>query len=271
MHDIHPTAVISDEVTLSDDVTIGPNCTLTGQVTLGSGCRLVAAVHMQGPLMIGSGNIFYPGACIGFSPQHAKFDPETPGAGLIIGNDNLFREHVTVHRAYTKTPTSIGNDNYLMHHSHVGHDCAITDGCTLTGYTGLAGHVEVGEKVIFGGRSSAHQFTRVGRGAMIGGHSKLTQDVPPFCMTTSEGVIVNLNIVGMRRGGMSNEEIRNVRAIYRLIYRSGKSIASCVNELKARIGEPFVDEYLQFIESSTRGIAAGIGLRRNKRALKIDG
>lgn len=265
MPEIHASSVISDDVILADDVVVGPHCTLTGSVSVGSGCRLHAAVHLQGPLTIGERNVFYPGACIGYAPQHTKFDPATAGAGLIIGNDNLFREHVTVHRAYTEVPTSIGNDNHLMHHVHVGHDSIIADHCTLTGYTGLAGHVEVEDRVIFGGRASAHQFVRIGRGAMVGGHSKLTQDVLPFCMTESEGVIINLNIVGMRRGGMSNDEIRQVRSIYRLIYRSGKSIASCVNELKARAGEPFVDEYLQFIDGSTRGIAAGIGLRRNQR------
>jgi UDP-N-acetylglucosamine acyltransferase len=255
MGEIHPTTTIEGEVRFADDVAIGPHCVVIGPVTIESGTRLIGNVYLQGPLTIGRGNVIYPFTCLGFAPQHAKFDPNQPGQGLVIGDDNTFREHVTIHRAFTtEGPTRIGDRNYFMATSHAGHDCMIGDDCTFVNGSMLGGHVIVQDHVIVGGGSTVHQFVRLGHGAMLSGGMGTGLDLPPWFMLTGNNICGSVNLVGLRRSGMSSRQIDEVRWVYRTLYRQGMSLKQALEVIKERADSPLIAEYVRFIESSERGI-----------------
>jgi UDP-N-acetylglucosamine acyltransferase len=256
MPTVHPTAILEGEIKLAEDVIVGPCCVLTGPIVLGSGCRLIGHSYLHGPLRAGADNIVYPFSCLGLAPQHAGFDPETPGRGLVIGTGNTFREHVTVHRAFTdEGPTSIGDRNYFMTSSHAGHDCQIGNDCVLVSGALLGGHVLVQDRVTVGGGTVIHQFCRLGRGAMLGGGLANSVDVPPWFMLTGISLCGSVNLVGMRRNGLDHEQIDTVRWVYRTLYREKRSLQSALAVLRERGDDPLVAEYIDFIEGSKRGIA----------------
>ena len=259
MPQIHPSAVIQGDVQLADDVRIGPGCVLFGPVALGKGCELIANACLHGPLRMGERNILYPSAAIGFAPQDIGFDRNTPGAGCVIGNGNTFREGVTIHRGKTDQPTQIGNDNYWMAFSHAGHDAIVGSNCIFGNSTLIAGHVEVADRVISGGNVSIHQFVRLGRGVFISGAMATSLDVPPFFMVTGNNIAASLNLVGMRRSGMSRDQIDTVRWVYRTVMRSGLPPKAALVSLRERAGDPLVDEYIRFIETAKRPIIHGTG------------
>ncbi|MBT8484200.1 MAG: acyl-ACP--UDP-N-acetylglucosamine O-acyltransferase [Phycisphaerales bacterium] len=255
MPTIHPTAIIEGDVTLADDVEVGPHCVIRGTVRVGAGTRLIGSVYLTGPLTLGTANVVYPFACLGFAPQHAKYDPREPGCGLAIGDGNTIREQVIVHRAFTdEGPTRIGDGNLLMATSHVGHDCRVADGCTIVTGAVLAGHVELGGGVTVGGHAGIHQFVRVGRGAMVGGGAHLSADLLPYFLVTGRNICRSVNLVGARRSGMPRVEVDRLRWIHQTIYRRGWSTARAVAALRENAGEPLVDECLRFIDDSKRGI-----------------
>jgi UDP-N-acetylglucosamine acyltransferase len=259
MPQIHQTAILEGDVHMADDVAIGPHCVVTGPVELGPGTRLIGSAYLHGPLWMGAGNVIYPFACLGFAPQHLKFDPATPGAGLRIGSNNVFREHVTIHRAFQpEQPTTIGDRNFFMEASHAGHDCIFGSEITIVAGARLGGHVVVEDKVIIGGNASIHQFCRVGRGAMLGGATGLAGDLPPYFTLTGVNVAGAVNLVGMRRSGFTREQIDTVRWVYRTLYRSGCTIGEAKDRIAERAGDPIIDEYLRFFAGGKRTICPGI-------------
>lgn len=251
--------MIVGDAQLADDVEIGPNCVLFGSITLGAGTILIANATLHGPLTMGERNIVYPAAAIGFAPQDLGFDHDAPGSGCVIGDRNTFREGVTIHRGKTERPTRIGNDNYWMASSHAGHDAQIGNHCILANSTLLAGHVEVGDRVISGGNVSIHQFVRLGRGSFVSGSMATSLDVPPYFMVTGDNIAGSLNLVGMRRSGMTREQIDSVRWIYRVLMRSGLPPRAALVQLRERAGDPLVDEYIRFVETAKRPIIHGTG------------
>ena len=261
MPTIHPTAVVDGEVSLADDVVIGPYCVLdgtTGPITIGSGTRLLSTVHLTGPLVIGERNTIYPNACLGFPAQDLKWDPARPGAGVVIGDDNTFREGTTVHRATSdETPTSIGNDNFLMGIAHIGHDSRVGNNNIISQGAMLGGFVQVADRVNIGGAAGVHQFCRIGRGCMLGGNLVLLQDLPPFFMLTGSNVAGSLNLIGLRRSHTPSAVIEEIRWVFRTLYRSGLSMKSALSALRNHESTPTIDEYIDFIERSRRGICQG--------------
>jgi len=252
---VHPTAVLGGDVDLADDVVIGPGCVLTGPITLGAGCRIIGNAYLNGPITMGANNTVYPFACLGFAPQHRRYDSHQPGHGIAIGDENVFREHVTIHRAFTEDgPTRIGDRNYFMATSHAGHDCQIGSDNTFANATLLAGHVHVADHVTTGGNATIHQFCRAGRYAMLSGLRGASLDIPPFFTLTANNVCASVNIIGLRRAGFSREAIDNVRWMHRILYRQGFTVQTALNMLKERGDEPIVREMIDFIESSDRGI-----------------
>lgn len=255
---IHPTSAIEGDVQLADDVVIGPQCVLTGPITIAAGTRLIGHAYLNGPLTLGAKNVIYPFACLGFAPQHAKFDPNKPGLGLVIGSGNTFREHVTVHRAYTdEGPTRIGNNNYFMVNSHVGHDSILGDNNTFVNAALVAGHVQIGDRTLFAGGGAVHQFCRVGDGAMIAAMTYSTLDVPPWFMLTSINMTGSVNLVGLRRNGFTSEQISEVRWVHRTLCRSGLPVANALERLREKMNSPIIADYVRFIESSRRGVCTG--------------
>lgn len=252
---IHPTAVLEGEFDLADDVVIGPGCVLTGPITIGPGCHLIGNVYLNGPLTIGANNTIYPFSCLGFAPQHRKYDPATPGHGIVIGDDNIFREQVTIHRAFTdEGPTRIGDRNYFMAASHAGHDSQIGDDSSFANCVLLGGHVIVDDHVTIGGNTGIHQFVHIGRYTMIAGGIGATLDIPPYLTMTATNVCGSINRVGLRRAGFTHEQIDDVRWVYRTLYRRGLTVNSALDVLRERGDRPIIREYIDFIEASTRGI-----------------
>ena len=266
MPKIHPTAVLEGEITLADDVEIGPFCVLRGKISIGAGTALVSAVQLQGPLAVGAGNTCYPGVCIGFAPQDKGFRPDKDGAGTVIGDGNIFREGTSIHRATRDDrPTRIGDRNYWMANTHAAHDVQVGNDCVFANNTLFAGHAEIGDRVVTGGGAGVHQFTRVGRGAMVGGLCGASKDVCPFFTVTATNYVGSYNRIGMRRGGASPSDIDMAREIYGLLVRDRRPFSARVAALEALAGHPIADEYIAFVKGSKRGITTRHGRATHTR------
>ena len=258
MPTIHPTAILEGEIDLADDTVIGPYCVLRGPIRLGPGTHLIGNVNLQGPLTLGERNVIYPFACLGFAPQHTRYDPNTPGRGTEIGSDNTFREYAIVHRAYGKGhPTTIGDRNYFMTNSHIAHDCVVGNDCTVVTGSAIGGHVTLADRVTIGGNACVHQFCRVGRGAMLGGGLAASSDVAPWFTLTGINICGTVNLIGLRRSGASAEMIDDVRWAHQVICRRGLSLKSMIEALREREDHPIIAEYIEFIQASKRGVSAG--------------
>ena len=257
MADIHPTALIDPEVEIADDAYIGPHCVLRGPVKIGPACKLHGNAYLHGPLTLGKHNRIYPFSCLGFAPQDLKYDPAHLGAGVVIGDDNVFREGFTVHRATKDLPTRIGSGNFFMGSSHVAHDAIVGDRCIIAQGSMLGGHSQLADNVNIGGNGGVHQFCRVGRMAMIAGQTAATQDVPPFCVMHHNRTIGSLNVVGLRRAGL-RAHIDPLRRAYDIFFRGGhvnkKAIALIEAELSS---DPLVMEFVAFVKTTKRGITKG--------------
>ena len=253
MPTIHKTAVLDGDITLADDVVVGPNCVLQGEISIDAGTTLIGSVYLTGKLSIGKRNVVYPFSCLGFAAQDVNYANDMYEPGIVIGDENTFREGCTVHRATQDLPTTIGNNNYLMTTAHVGHDCLIENHVTMVTDSSLGGHVQVQDNVIIGGSSGVHQFVKIGTGAMIAGGSIATYDVLPYFMLTGVNIVGSINVIGMRRSGMDNEERTRRKEIFKLLYRSGQSLAKSIEELKTH-DDPIAKEYVDSIEQSKRGI-----------------
>ncbi|MEE2819373.1 MAG: acyl-ACP--UDP-N-acetylglucosamine O-acyltransferase [Planctomycetota bacterium] len=267
MPSIHPTAIIDPEVSLADDVTIGPHCVLSGNITIGAGTTLIGNVYLTGKLDMGESNVVYPFTSIGFAAQDVNFPSDLYEPGIVIGNNNTFREGVTIHRATQERPTTIGHHNLFMTTSHAGHDCQIGNHNTIVTDVSLGGHVHMDDHIIIGGGTVIHQFVSIGKGAMIAGGIFITGDVAPHFMATGSNIIGSVNLVGMRRKEIDREEIKERQNVYKLIYRSGNSIAKSIEALQA-LGTPTSLEYVAFIEQSRKGLVAPLTeTRKSKRGV----
>jgi UDP-N-acetylglucosamine acyltransferase len=192
-----------------------------------------------------------------------SWDPERDGAGLVIGDDNTFRESVTISRAASdEVPTRIGDGNYWMVNTHAGHDCQIGNRCVIANGTLLAGSVLVGDGVVIGGNVAVHQFCAIGRGALLSGTMGLNKDLPPFFTLTGGNIAGSINLIGMRRSGMPHEQIDDVRWVYKTLYRKGLTLKQARAQLEERSSRPIIAEYLAFLDASKRGICPARGEAR---------
>lgn len=250
---IHPLAVVSPHAELGNNVRIGPFCVVEAGVVLGDGCHLVGRVTVKSGTILGRDNLVLEGTVLGGMPQHIHM-PEHPGI-VVIGDGNVFRENVTVHRALAAGhATRIGNSCLLMVNTHVAHDCTLGDHAILTNNTMLGGHVTVAERAYLSGSVAVHQFCRIGRLAMVGGLARVRQDVPPF-ITIDGGttMVVGLNKVGLRRAGFTVTEVLQLKAAYRLIYRSGLPWEEMLEALRLEFSDGPASEFLPFFLSNKRG------------------
>lgn len=223
---ISPLAQVDPQAQLGSDVEIGPFCVVGPHVVLGDGCVLQSNVVIVGHAAIGERNRFFPGAVIGAEPQDYCY--KGGPTRVEIGDDNLFREGVTVNRGADKEDgvTRIGNRNFLMANSHVAHNCHLFNNIILTNGVLLGGHVHVHDNAIVSGNSAVHHFTTLGTGAFVGGMCRVVQDVPPYMMTVNadEPQVITINVVGMRRRGISETAIACVRRAFKLMYREHKKL-----------------------------------------------
>jgi UDP-N-acetylglucosamine acyltransferase len=203
---------------------------------------------------MGRDNTVFSGAVLGEQPQHLKYDGEP--TGVEIGDGNIFRENVTVHRGTTHSwTTRIGNGNFFMVNSHVAHDCCVGDRCILANGALVGGHCTLEDNVYLSGNCAVHQFVRVGRLALLSGCSATTKDIPPFIIQQNIDTVVGVNVIGMRRAGMANDQINAVRRAYQILYRQGLLIPNAISRIEQELGAfPAVEELVAFIRQSARGI-----------------
>ncbi len=257
---IHPTASIDPTATLGDDVEIGPFAVIGAEAVLGEGTRLRPHAVVDAYVTLGKNCDVFSGAVLGGIPQDRKFKGEK--SFLLIGDNNIIREHVTIHRAAGEgNETRIGDDNLIMAYCHIGHNCQLGSGITMANMTGISGHVQVEDRVNFGGMVGIHQFARIGRLAFVGGYSKVVQDIPPFMMADGRPCkVLDLNIVGLRRSGVSARVRADLKQAYKLLYRSEMNMSQAVETIEADLEpSPELDYLLDFI----RNIRFGTNGRQN--------
>jgi UDP-N-acetylglucosamine acyltransferase len=252
---IHPTAIIDAGAEIGAGCVIGPYCVVHAHVVLGEACWLQNHVTLAGPMRAGAGNKFYAYCSIGQQTQDLKYEGEP--TFLEVGNENTFREFVTVNRSTTGTgKTRIGNCGSFLAYSHIGHDCTVGDSVVFSNNGTLAGHVQIGDHAIMGGLTAVHQFCRVGRYAITGGCSKIVQDVPPFMIADGNPAKVRgINLVGLERSGFPPEKVKEIKEAFRLIYRSKLNTRQAIEAIRQELpASDEINQVLEFIEQSERGI-----------------
>jgi len=251
---VHPSAVVAPTARLGRDVEIGPLAVVEDDTTVGDRCLIRSHAVIRRFTTLGSDNRVHEGAVLGGEPQDVSFGGQQ--TRLLIGDRNLIREGVTIHRS-TKPggATVVGSDCFLMAYAHVAHDGCIADRVIIANNVALAGHVEVGERAFLGGGVGVHQFCRVGRLAMVGGNAKVVQDCLPFVITDGHPARARgLNVVGLRRAGYGAAQLRTLHEAYRLLLRSGLHREPALEKLEA-LADPLVDELVGFVRGSKRGFA----------------
>ncbi len=251
---IHSTAIISPEAEIAEDVQVGPYVVIEGKVRIGPGCVIRPFAHLIGPLSMGRDNLVFTGCVLGDQPQHLRYAGEPTSTE--IGDCNIFREHVTVHRGTTQAwTTRIGSHNFFMANSHVAHDCTIGNRCILANGALIGGHCVIEDGVFLSGNCVVHQFVRIGRLALLSGVSGTSKDMPPFTVQQGVNCICGINVVGMRRAGIAHADIDAVRRAFALLYRSGLTLPNALGQIEREQGQTaVVQEMLAFIRRSTRGI-----------------
>jgi UDP-N-acetylglucosamine acyltransferase len=254
---IHPTAIVDPAARIAETAEIGPYSIVGAEVEIGPRTRLMAHVYLEGPTWIGEDNLFFPYSTVGVASQDLKYKGER--AETRIGHRNRIREFVTIHRgtAGGGLVTSIGDDNLLMAYVHVAHDARIGSHVVLANGVTIGGHVEVGDWAVIGAFTGVHQFCRVGRHAMVGGYSVITQDVAPYSTTVSEreSRIFGANKTGLERRGFPSETIDRLHKAFRLLAHSKLNTSQAIARIREELPPtPEIDELIEFIVSSERGV-----------------
>jgi len=261
--DIHSTAVIDPKANVHKAVKVGPYTVIDGGVDVGPDCIIGPHVHLTGQTTIGRGNQIHAGAVIGDAPQDLKYD-ETP-TKLRIGDENIFREHVTIHRSNTPDEdTIIGTGNFFMAHSHVGHNSVVGDHNTFANGALIAGHVEIADRVFVAGNCLMHQFVRIGTLALMQGGAAISKDLAPYTIA-AHGLngICGLNTVGLRRAGYTSEQRQALKGLYRRLFLDGKNITEVVEAALMDSPDKQARTLLEFIAASKRGVCGHVGRRAN--------
>jgi len=252
---IHPTAIVHPNANVARGVDIGPYCLVGEDVSIGKGTVLQAHVVVNGWTTIGEDCSIYPFATIGATSQDRKYAGER--AYTKIGNRSVLREYVSVQRATGEDQvTAVGDDCLLLAYVHIAHNCVLGNSVTMSNLAQLAGHVEVADYATIGGQAGVHQFTRIGRYAMVGGASKITKDVPPFFLIEGNPAEpYGLNSVGLRRAGFTLEERNEIKKFYKILYNPKLNVSQAVEAMKAEASSDPGRELIAFLEApSQRGI-----------------
>jgi UDP-N-acetylglucosamine acyltransferase len=262
---IHPTAVIHSGANLHPTVKVGPYAVIGEHVTVGAGTDIGAHVVIDGHTTIGTDNRIFPGAAIGLESQDLKYDGSM--SRVVIGDNNLIREYVTINRATNAgAATVVGSNNLFMAYSHVAHNCIVEDNVIIANSVALAGHVYIESGARISGIVGIHQFVRIGQMAMIGGLSRIIRDVPPYTLVNGNPATVRgLNQVGLQRAGMTadrdGESYRELKQAYRLVYRSGELLDDAIAKMAQWDQNELVNRFRDFVEAaqdpSRRGLTPG--------------
>ena len=257
--EIHKTAIVHPGARLAPGVSIGAYSVIEEHVSIGENTKVGHFCVFQGNTTIGKHCQFFTGAVIGSVPQDKKFD-SNGNVSLIIGDHNIFREYVTVNPGTIEGggKTILGNNNLLMAYSHVAHDCIIANNCVMANNGTLAGHVTIEDGAVVGGLSAVHQFVRLGRLSIVGGCSKVVQDIPPFSMCDGHPAkVFGLNLIGLKRTKMSAETIKLLRKAFKVLFHSGLTKSHALEIVEEEIPPcPEVEHLIFFVKTSKRGICS---------------
>ena len=256
MSEVHSTAVIEEGAQIGGGCHIGPYCVIGANLKLGPGCQLHSHVVIDGHTELGEANTLFPFASIGLRTQDLKWKGGT--AWTRIGDHHTIREYVAIHSATDEgDATVIGSHNNLLAYTHVAHDCQLRDHIVMSNVATLAGHVTVEDCAIIGGLAAVHQFCRIGTMSIIGGCSKVVQDIPPYMMADGNPATTRaLNKEGLKRNDISEETQAALKQAHRILFRENLTVTNAIEKAKAEIpANPELDHLLDFIQSSERGIA----------------
>jgi UDP-N-acetylglucosamine acyltransferase len=259
---IHSTAFVETGAHLGEGVEIGPYACIGGEVEIGARTIIQSHAVIEGAVRLGEDNRIGHGAIIGGWPQDLSFKPETRSS-VEIGNRNTVREHVTIHRGTAPgSATRIGDDNFLMAGAHLGHNCSLGDRIIVANNCLLGGYVSVGDGAFLGGACIFHQHIRVGRLAITQGGSKHGQDIPPFCLASSRSKIAGLNVIGLRRSGMTAEQRAEIKSAFRLLYESGLNVSQALERARTHEWSALGQEFFDFVASAKgRGVCGALRAR----------
>jgi len=255
---IHPTAIVDPKAELDSTVEVGAYSLIGPHVKIGAGTKVGPHVVIEGHTTIGEGNTFFQFSSIGAANQDKKYagEPTT----LVIGDRNTVREFCTLNigTVQDRGETKVGNDNWIMAYCHLAHDVVLGNECVLANGATLAGHVQVGDWVTIGGLTGVLQRMRIGAHAMVGFQAHVSQDIPPYMTVDGNPLAVRaVNLVGLKRRGFTDDQMKVVRQMHKLLYRSGMTLeqsVSAIAELRGQGGDGDVQLMLDFIAASTRGI-----------------
>ncbi len=252
---IHNTAIIHRKAKLADDVKVGPYCVIGADVTIGAGTKIGPHCVIEGTTTIGKNNIFYGSASIGGDSQDLKY--KGAKTYLEIGDNNTMREYVTLNRGTDEGgKTIIGSNNFFMAYTHVAHDCKVGNHCIMANGGHLGGHVELEDRVIIGGFGAVHQFCRVGELALLGGCSKLTQDLPPYLKCDGRPVDIHgINYVGLKRAGIDSSVTNALKKAYKILFREGLNTPNALKKIESELPDiKQIRHFVEFARASKRGI-----------------
>lgn len=252
---VHPSAIIEDGATVHPSVKIGPWSLIEAGAVVGADCVIESCARVYAHTVLGPRNRVCHGATLGSEPQDLTYSPER-ARPLTIGSDNRFREYVNISAGIKSDHgTRIGNRNYFMAYSHAGHDCVVGDDNIFANTATLAGHVELAHHCFVSGQVAVHQFARIGAYSMIGGITGVSKDVPPYVIANGQrAVIAGLNLVGLKRNGFSAEQRARIKAVYRLIFRSGLRLSEGLAQAVDQFPSAETDHIVGFIAASERGV-----------------
>lgn len=255
---IHKTAIIHPRAKIAEDVVVGPYCVIGEGVSIASGVRIASHCVLEGNTSIGQNCEIFTGAVVGSIPQDRKYKKEEK-TYLQIGKNNIIREYVMMNPGTGDGgKTIIGDDNLFMAYSHVAHDCLIGDNCTMANVGTLAGHVTLEDHAVIGGLTAIHQFVRLGKFSIVGGCSKVVQDIPPY--STCDGHparVYGLNLVGLKRANFTSETLRELKKAFKILFFSELTKATAVEEVKKQISLiPEIEHLLHFVQTSQRGLCS---------------
>lgn len=253
---IHPTAVVDPQAEIDPSAELGPYVVVEGPVVVGAGTRVMAHAVLAGHTVIGRDNVIHYGAVIGNEPQDLGY--RGAPTGVRIGDRNILREHVEIHRATRlEQPTTLGDDNFLLSQAHVAHDCQLGNHVILATGATLGGHVQVADQVFVSGNCVVHQRVRIGRLSLLRGLSRTSRDVPPFTIMDWTHTVRALNRVGLRRAGLPPEAIRALQRAFATLFRARRNLRDALAEVESAPRTAEVEELVGFIKASTRGVAFG--------------
>ncbi len=247
-------AVVGKKARIAKDVEVGAFAIIEDDVEIGPGVKVWPHAHICSGAIIGEGTEVHMGAVVGHLPQDLVFD-KNKKTGLVIGKRCVIREYATLHRSTDESsPTTVGDDCYIMAVSHVGHDCHIGNHTVIANCALLAGHVTVEDYVFISGNVVVHQFCRIGALSMIGGFTGINKDVPPYMLVRGPSVVRSVNLIGLRRAKFSRETIDGIREAYKFLYLSDLNTAQAIEEMKKLKPSKELDHLMEFVQNSKRGI-----------------